>query len=330
MKGYVDKKGVARLFRPEKNMERMNLSMARLAMPVRGLLVCPYCGRFPAPPFPCVPGCASGRWPFGGTHFLTGPSLAAPSLLYTLHCTALHWHTSKCSRPYNTPEHLVGGRGWSMMGVPVLCWVLGAEQTFDSVQYLECIKKLVHLDKAWIPSRTWTLALWCCICEKRCPHRVRVPLACVCYRVCSALCGSVLCVRTVCELVLPNVRCSLRPQGTRTSSVSCSCTLLQEFCQRQSPGLRLSRPTTTTTTPPPSVDGYSIYIRPTAISTFGALGVGASRAVKLYTIMCPVGPYYPEGFAPVSLLAETEYVRAFPGGTGNAKIGRYVCVSVCV
>lgn len=35
MKAYVDKEGVARLFRPDKNMERMNKSAARLAFPVR-------------------------------------------------------------------------------------------------------------------------------------------------------------------------------------------------------------------------------------------------------------------------------------------------------
>ena len=35
MKAYVDKEGTARLFRPDKNMERMNKSAARLAFPVR-------------------------------------------------------------------------------------------------------------------------------------------------------------------------------------------------------------------------------------------------------------------------------------------------------
>lgn len=37
MKAYKDDKGVARLFRPDKNMERMNRSAARLAFPVRNL-----------------------------------------------------------------------------------------------------------------------------------------------------------------------------------------------------------------------------------------------------------------------------------------------------
>jgi branched-chain amino acid aminotransferase len=35
MKAYKDAKGDVRLFRPDKNMERMNRSAARLAFPVR-------------------------------------------------------------------------------------------------------------------------------------------------------------------------------------------------------------------------------------------------------------------------------------------------------
>lgn len=41
----------------------------------------------------------------------------------------------------------------------------------------------------------------------------------------------------------------------------------------------------------------------------------------MYCIAAPVGPYYPEGFKPVSLVAERKYVRAWPGGTGNSKLG---------
>lgn len=38
-------------------------------------------------------------------------------------------------------------------------------------------------------------------------------------------------------------------------------------------------------------------------------------------ILSPVGPYYPEGFNPVKLYAQNRYVRAWPGGTGDTKIG---------
>lgn len=43
-----------------------------------------------------------------------------------------------------------------------------------------------------------------------------------------------------------------------------------------------------------------------------------------YTIISPVGPYYPTGFEPVSLYADDKNVRAFPGGTGASKIGGYI------
>jgi len=71
----------------------------------------------------------------------------------------------------------------------------------------------------------------------------------------------------------------------------------------------------------PKKEGYSLYIRPTIISTHPFIGVSASTEVKLYCILSPVGPYYPEGFKPVSLLATSEHVRAWPGGVGNKKLG---------
>jgi len=67
--------------------------------------------------------------------------------------------------------------------------------------------------------------------------------------------------------------------------------------------------------------GYSLYIRPTAISTYPYVGVSASEMIKLYVITCPVGPYYPTGFNPVKLYADPRYIRAWPGGTGNIKCG---------
>lgn len=63
--------------------------------------------------------------------------------------------------------------------------------------------------------------------------------------------------------------------------------------------------------PPPP---YSLYIRPTMIGTRPALGVGASDDCLLYVIMSPVGPFFPEGFKPVSLLATVDDVRSWPGG----------------
>ncbi len=41
----------------------------------------------------------------------------------------------------------------------------------------------------------------------------------------------------------------------------------------------------------------------------------------LYVIAGPVGPYFPAGFKPISLLADPNYTRAFYGGVGDSKVG---------
>jgi branched-chain amino acid aminotransferase len=71
----------------------------------------------------------------------------------------------------------------------------------------------------------------------------------------------------------------------------------------------------------PTKDGYSLYLRPTAIGTSPTLGVKASDQIKLYVICSPVGPYFKDGFKPVKLYADSENVRAWPGGVGSAKVG---------
>lgn len=71
----------------------------------------------------------------------------------------------------------------------------------------------------------------------------------------------------------------------------------------------------------PTGEGYSLYIRPTGISTQASIGVGASDCAKLFIILSPVGPYYPEGFNPVKLIVNDRYIRAWPGGTGGFKVG---------
>lgn len=71
----------------------------------------------------------------------------------------------------------------------------------------------------------------------------------------------------------------------------------------------------------PAERGYSLYIRPALIGTQESLGVGATTRALLFIICSPVGPYYKTGFNAVRLLATTDKVRAWPGGTGDAKIG---------
>jgi branched-chain amino acid aminotransferase len=71
----------------------------------------------------------------------------------------------------------------------------------------------------------------------------------------------------------------------------------------------------------PDGDGYSLYIRPTVIATHPYLGLAAPSELLLYIITSPVGPYYPTGFKPIKLWATSEFVRAWPGGTGSNKVG---------
>jgi len=71
----------------------------------------------------------------------------------------------------------------------------------------------------------------------------------------------------------------------------------------------------------PKENGYSLYIRPTIISTTPFIGVAPATHVKLYVILSPVGPYYSTGFKAIKLLATNQYVRAWPKGSGDKKIG---------
>jgi branched-chain amino acid aminotransferase len=71
----------------------------------------------------------------------------------------------------------------------------------------------------------------------------------------------------------------------------------------------------------PWKDKHSLYIRPTGISFENTLGVRAASKVKLFTILSPVGPYFPSGFKPVSIYCYTDYVRAWYKGSGDKKLG---------
>lgn len=71
----------------------------------------------------------------------------------------------------------------------------------------------------------------------------------------------------------------------------------------------------------PNQRGYSLYIRPTCISTDRTLGVAPPKSARLFVILSPVGPYYREGFNPVKLLADDVHVRAWVGGSGGFKLG---------
>ncbi|MEM0997801.1 MAG: branched-chain amino acid aminotransferase [Bacteroidota bacterium] len=66
----------------------------------------------------------------------------------------------------------------------------------------------------------------------------------------------------------------------------------------------------------PEQEGSSLYIRPFMIATDAYTGIRISDTYKFIVYTSPVGKYYSN---PVKLRATANYVRAFPGGTGEAK-----------
>jgi len=72
----------------------------------------------------------------------------------------------------------------------------------------------------------------------------------------------------------------------------------------------------------PKAKDTSLYVRPTFIGTEPTIGVRASEKALLYCITCPVGPYFSTGtFTPISLYADPAFIRAWPGGAGECKMG---------
>ncbi|MGH7910763.1 MAG: branched-chain amino acid aminotransferase, partial [Candidatus Dormibacteraceae bacterium] len=65
-----------------------------------------------------------------------------------------------------------------------------------------------------------------------------------------------------------------------------------------------------------------LYLRPIMFGTHASLGVHPSPEVLYLVIASPVGSYFSGGSVkPVSVWISEDYVRAAPGGTGEAKCG---------
>ncbi|GAA3852884.1 branched-chain amino acid aminotransferase [Streptomyces sedi] len=72
----------------------------------------------------------------------------------------------------------------------------------------------------------------------------------------------------------------------------------------------------------PSGGEQSLYLRPFMIAS--EVGLGINRPANEYLFMViasPAGAYFPRGIKPVSVWLSKDYVRAAPGGTGEAKTG---------
>src|SRR6195952_5511857 len=69
----------------------------------------------------------------------------------------------------------------------------------------------------------------------------------------------------------------------------------------------------------PSGEDSALYLRPFMMSTEVGLGVRPANAYAYMLIASPAGADFPQGGKPVSVWLSTEYTRAAPGGTGEAK-----------
>ncbi len=72
---------------------------------------------------------------------------------------------------------------------------------------------------------------------------------------------------------------------------------------------------------PPYGSGASLYIRPLLIGSGPQVGVKPAEEYLFMVFVTPVGPYFKEGFNPVSMQIVRDFDRAAPLGTGNIKVG---------
>jgi len=72
---------------------------------------------------------------------------------------------------------------------------------------------------------------------------------------------------------------------------------------------------------PPFGHGAALYIRPLLVGTGVQVGVSPAKEYMFMVFVGPVGPYFKEGFNPVSMQIISDYDRAAPLGTGHIKVG---------
>jgi branched-chain amino acid aminotransferase len=71
----------------------------------------------------------------------------------------------------------------------------------------------------------------------------------------------------------------------------------------------------------PSAPEHSMYLRPFMFGSEVGLGVRPSSEVTFLLIGSPSGSYFPSGVKPVTVWLSEDFIRAAPGGTGDAKTG---------
>ena len=79
---------------------------------------------------------------------------------------------------------------------------------------------------------------------------------------------------------------------------------------------------------PPYGTGASLYLRPLLIGTGAQVGVKEATEYTFVVFVTPVGPYFKEGFKPITVTLERLYDRAAPHGTGHTKVGGNYAASI--
>ena len=72
---------------------------------------------------------------------------------------------------------------------------------------------------------------------------------------------------------------------------------------------------------PPYGTGATLYVRPLLFGSGARVGVKPADEYMFLVFVSPVGPYFKEGFNPVSIMVARDYDRAAPKGTGCYKVG---------
>jgi len=72
---------------------------------------------------------------------------------------------------------------------------------------------------------------------------------------------------------------------------------------------------------PPHGTGASLYLRPLLIGSGPKVGVKPADEYLFMVFVTPVGPYFKEGFNPVTIQIVRDYDRTAPKGTGQYKVG---------
>jgi branched-chain amino acid aminotransferase len=78
----------------------------------------------------------------------------------------------------------------------------------------------------------------------------------------------------------------------------------------------------------PKEPNHSLYLRPLLIARDEIVKVGASKSYTFYVLGCVVGNYFASKLTPARLLVNRQFVRACPGGLGEAKTAANYAISL--